>query len=174
MMYMWNGFSMISKRPELTEGMMQTLVEAERCLLESPGNKAHPKTTWQKKSLSLNGNGNLDDFHVKTSALSSTEKEYLVDDRCVIYLLKGLCLKNQGLLQAAEECFNKVFTSEKKIKFDHYLVPNSLVELSLLYIAQGRRDEAIKLLHKAKQNSKDYSMESRTQPDPGEEEDTHM
>uniref|UniRef100_A0A671XYN7 Zgc:158403 n=1 Tax=Sparus aurata TaxID=8175 RepID=A0A671XYN7_SPAAU len=37
MMYMWNGFSMISKRPELTEGMMQTLTEAERTLLESPG-----------------------------------------------------------------------------------------------------------------------------------------
>ncbi|KAF3846917.1 hypothetical protein F7725_003995 [Dissostichus mawsoni] len=71
-----------------------------------------------KKSLSLNGNGNLDDFYVKTSALSSTDKEHLVDDRCVIYLLKGLCLKNQGLLQAAED--------EKKIKFDHYLVPNSL------------------------------------------------
>lgn len=34
---MWNGFSMISKRPELTEGMMQTLVEAERTLLEAPG-----------------------------------------------------------------------------------------------------------------------------------------
>uniref|UniRef100_A0A3B4TZ23 Zgc:158403 n=1 Tax=Seriola dumerili TaxID=41447 RepID=A0A3B4TZ23_SERDU len=149
MMYMWNGFSMISKRPELTEGMMQTLVEAERSLLEAP------------------------------------ENEYSVDDRCVIHLLKGLCLKNQGLLQAAEECFNKVCSSEKKIKFDHYLVPNSLVELSLLYIDQGRRDEAIKLLQKAKQNYKDYSMESRTQfrvhaalaklkADPGEDEDTHL
>ncbi|XP_076609573.1 tetratricopeptide repeat protein 39A isoform X1 [Chaetodon auriga] len=149
MMYIWNGFSMISKRPELTEGMMQTLVEAERTLLESPGN------------------------------------EYSVDDRCVIHLLTGLCLKNQGLLQAAEECFNKVFSSEKKIRFDHYLVPNSLVELSLLYIDQGRRDEAIKLLHKAKHNYKEYSMESRTQfrvhaalaklkADPGEEEDTRL
>ncbi|XP_024920418.1 tetratricopeptide repeat protein 39A [Cynoglossus semilaevis] len=38
MMYMWNGFSMISKRPELTEGMLQTLMDAERSLLESPGN----------------------------------------------------------------------------------------------------------------------------------------
>uniref|UniRef100_A0A8C9XNN8 Zgc:158403 n=1 Tax=Sander lucioperca TaxID=283035 RepID=A0A8C9XNN8_SANLU len=149
MMYMWNGFSMISKRPELTEGMMQTLVDAERTLLESP------------------------------------ENEYSLDDHCLIHLLKGLCLKNQGHLQAAEESFNKVFSSEKKIKFDHYLVPNSLVELSLLYIDQGRRDEAIKLLHKAKHNYKDYSMESRTQfrvhaalaklkADPGEEEDTHM
>lgn len=39
---------------------------------------------------------------------------------------------------------------EKKMRFDHYVVPNSLVELSLLYIDQGRRDEAIKLLTKAK------------------------
>ncbi|XP_054892028.1 tetratricopeptide repeat protein 39A isoform X1 [Poeciliopsis prolifica] len=126
MMYMWNGFSMISKRPELTEGMMQTLVEAERTLLESP------------------------------------ESEYLMDDRCLIHMLKGLCFKNQGNLQAAEECLNKVCSSEKKIKFDHYLVPNALVELSLLYIDQGKRDAAIKILHKAKHNYKDYSMESRT------------
>nr|XP_020468891.1 tetratricopeptide repeat protein 39A-like isoform X2 [Monopterus albus] len=149
MMYMWNGFSVISKQPELNEGIMQTVVEAERTLLESPGN------------------------------------EYSVDDQCVINLLKGMCLKNQGLLQAAEKCFNKVCSSEKKIKFDHYLVPNSMVELSLLYIDQGRRDEAITLLRKAKQNYKDYSMESRTQfrihavlaklkADPGEDEDTHL
>uniref|UniRef100_A0A8C2ZJ92 Zgc:158403 n=1 Tax=Cyclopterus lumpus TaxID=8103 RepID=A0A8C2ZJ92_CYCLU len=114
MMYMWNGFSMISMRPELTEGMMQTLVEAELTLQESPDN------------------------------------EYSVDDRCVIHLLRGLCLKNQGLLQAAEDSFRKVLSSEKKIRFDHYLVPNCLVELGLLYIDQGRRDEAIKLLHKAR------------------------
>ncbi|XP_061604046.1 tetratricopeptide repeat protein 39A isoform X2 [Phyllopteryx taeniolatus] len=127
MMYMWNGFSMIKKQPELTEGVMQTLVEAERTLLESP------------------------------------ENEYTLDDRCVIHLLKGMCLKNQGLLQGAEECLQKVCSREKKLRFDHYLIPNALVELSLLYIEQGRRDEAIKLLHKAKHNYKEYSMESRTQ-----------
>uniref|UniRef100_A0A8D3C1J9 Zgc:158403 n=1 Tax=Scophthalmus maximus TaxID=52904 RepID=A0A8D3C1J9_SCOMX len=149
MMYMWNGFSMISKRPELTEGMMQTLTEAERTLLESPVN------------------------------------EYAVDDRCLIHLLKGLCLKNQGLLQDAEESFYRVCSSEKKIRFDHYLVPNALVELGLLYIDQGRRAEAIKVLHKAKQSYKDYSMESRTQfrvhaalaklkAETGEEDDTHL
>uniref|UniRef100_A0A665VZ54 Zgc:158403 n=1 Tax=Echeneis naucrates TaxID=173247 RepID=A0A665VZ54_ECHNA len=120
MMYMWNGFNVIRKRPELTEGIMQTLLEAERSFLESPGN------------------------------------EYSVDDCCVIQLLKGLCLKNQGLLQAAEECFNKVCSSEKKIKFDHYLVPNSLVELSLLYIDQGRREEAVKLLRKANHQIKGH------------------
>uniref|UniRef100_A0A8D3CMZ0 Zgc:158403 n=1 Tax=Scophthalmus maximus TaxID=52904 RepID=A0A8D3CMZ0_SCOMX len=151
MMYMWNGFSMISKRPELTEGMMQTLTEAERTLLESPVN------------------------------------EYAVDDRCLIHLLKGLCLKNQGLLQDAEESFYRVSYLDllEKIRFDHYLVPNALVELGLLYIDQGRRAEAIKVLHKAKQSYKDYSMESRTQfrvhaalaklkAETGEEDDTHL
>ncbi|XP_058510389.1 tetratricopeptide repeat protein 39A [Solea solea] len=149
MMYMWNGFSMIKKRPELTEGMMQTLTEEERVLQESP------------------------------------ENEFSVDDRCLIHLLKGLCFRNLGLLQDAEESFKKVFASEKKIKFDHYLLPNSLVELGLLYIDQGRRDEAIKALRKAKHNYKDYSMESRTQfrvhaalaklkTDPSEDEDSHL
>ncbi|KAJ8254270.1 hypothetical protein COCON_G00208820 [Conger conger] len=127
MMYMWNGFTMISKRPELTMGMMETLVEAERTLHDNPVN------------------------------------EYNVDDRCVIQLLKGLCLKNQGQTQAAEDCFDKVYRSEKKIRFDHYLVPNALLELSLLYIDQGRREQAVKLLQKAKNSYKEYSMESRTQ-----------
>ncbi|XP_064842519.1 tetratricopeptide repeat protein 39A-like isoform X3 [Oncorhynchus masou masou] len=75
----------------------------------------------------------------------------------------GLCLKNQRHIQAAEECFNKVYNSEKKIKFDHYLVPNALLELSVVYIDTGRKEEAIKLLVKAKTNYKEYSMESRTQ-----------
>uniref|UniRef100_A0A673N464 Tetratricopeptide repeat protein 39A n=1 Tax=Sinocyclocheilus rhinocerous TaxID=307959 RepID=A0A673N464_9TELE len=127
MMYMWNGFSMISKQPELTEGMMETLLEAERTLQAAP------------------------------------ENEYSVDDTCVILLLKGLCLKNQGQMQAAEDCFRQIYSSEKKLKFDHYLVPNALLEMSLLYIDTGRKEQAIKLLQKAKNNYKEYSMESRTQ-----------
>ncbi|TRY56052.1 hypothetical protein DNTS_017902 [Danionella cerebrum] len=150
MMYMWNGFSMISKQPELTQGMMETLVEAERRLQAAP------------------------------------ENEYTIDDTSVVLLLKGLCLKNQGQTQAAEHCFNQVycrsaslsvgasreevdfemflcFNSEKKLKFDHYLVPNALLEMSLLYIDTGRKEQAVKLLQKAKNNYKEYSMESRTQ-----------
>ncbi|XP_029946170.1 tetratricopeptide repeat protein 39A [Salarias fasciatus] len=149
MMYIWNGFSMIKKQPQLTEGMLQTLSEAERRILEAP------------------------------------ENEYTLDDCCVIHMLKGLCLKNQGLLRDAEDHFIKVCANEKKIRFDDYLVPNCLVELSLLYVDQGRREEAIKLLRKAKHNYKDYSMESRTQfrvhaalsklkAEPGEEDDAPL
>ncbi len=38
MMYMWNGYSMIRKQPELTEGIMETLLEAERTLQAAQGN----------------------------------------------------------------------------------------------------------------------------------------
>ncbi|KAG9338762.1 hypothetical protein JZ751_025198 [Albula glossodonta] len=126
MMYMWNGFTMMRKRPELTEGILHMLVEAERTQQDTP--------------------------------LS----EYTVDDRCVILLLKGLCLKNQGQTQAAEDSFSKVCKSENKIKFDHYLVPNALLELGLLYTNLGRKEQAVKMLQKAKNNYKDYSMQSRT------------
>lgn len=149
MMYMWNGFSMIRKKPELTKGMLETLLEAERT---------------------------LQDCH---------DQEFLVDDLCLVLLLKGVCLKNQGRFQTAVESFTQLCDSEKKIRFDHYLVPNALVELGLIYIDQGQRDKAIKVLRKAKNNYKDYSMESRTQfrihaalakvkADPGEDEDTHL
>lgn len=40
--------------------------------------------------------------------------------------------------------------SETQIKFDHYLVPNALLEHGLLCLEQGRREEAIKLLEMAK------------------------
>uniref|UniRef100_A0A3Q4H7U6 Zgc:158403 n=1 Tax=Neolamprologus brichardi TaxID=32507 RepID=A0A3Q4H7U6_NEOBR len=148
MMYMWNGFSMINKRPELTEGMMQTLVEAERSLLEAPG----------------------------IAALFQTQ----------VFLLKRIRVTLHWTSFQCRVCFAAIkLSSHYKIRFDHYLVPNCLVELSLLYIDQGRRDEAIKILHKAKHNYKDYSMESRTQfrvhaalaklkADPGEDDDTHL
>lgn len=40
--------------------------------------------------------------------------------------------------------------SETQIKYDHYLVPNALLEHGLLCLEQGRKDEAIKLLEAAK------------------------
>ncbi|NXS68235.1 TT39A protein, partial [Pandion haliaetus] len=126
MMYIWNGYAVIGKCPNLTEGMLETLIEAEEALARS----------------------------------SATE--LLADDQCVIKLLKGLCLKHLGKISEAEGHFNYIYLNEKKIKYDHYLIPNALLELAILYLDQGRREEAIKLLEKAKQNYKNYSMETRT------------
>lgn len=59
------------------------------------------------------------------------------------------------------------FNSEKKLKFDHYLVPNALLELSLLCIDTGRKEQAIKLLQKAKW------VQARTKPTVGSHTHTH-
>nr|XP_060465612.1 LOW QUALITY PROTEIN: tetratricopeptide repeat protein 39B [Panthera onca] len=87
--------------------------------------------------------------------------DYSVDDECLVKLLKGCCLKNLQRPLQAELCFNHVIQSEKLLKYDHYLVPFTLFELAFLYKSQGEIDKAIKTLETARNNYKDYSMESR-------------
>ncbi|XP_076860023.1 tetratricopeptide repeat protein 39A isoform X2 [Brachyhypopomus gauderio] len=126
MMYIWNGYTVIGKHRDLTEGMLKALDEAQQRLDQ------HPRT------------------------------ESSIDDHCVVSLLKGLCLKHLGHKEEAEHYFTLILCNETQIKFDHYLVPNALLEHGLLCLEEGRREEAIKLLEMAKQNYKNYSMESRT------------
>ncbi|XP_057356184.1 tetratricopeptide repeat protein 39A isoform X8 [Manis pentadactyla] len=126
MMYIWNGYAVIGKQKELTDGILEIITRAEEMLEKGP------------------------------------ENEYSVDDECLVKLLKGLCLKYVGRVQEAEENFRSISANEKKIKYDHYLIPNALLELALLFMEQGRNEEAVKLLETAKQNYKNYSMESRT------------
>ncbi|XP_030050019.1 tetratricopeptide repeat protein 39B isoform X3 [Microcaecilia unicolor] len=100
----------------------------------------------------------------KGEAVLQNEKnstEYYEDDQCLVQLLKGLCLKYMGRLLLAELCFNQVIESDKRLKYDHYLVPFTYYELGLLYKERGERDKAIKHIETAKTNYKDYSMESR-------------
>ncbi|XP_072847667.2 tetratricopeptide repeat protein 39A isoform X1 [Pogona vitticeps] len=107
--------------------------------------------------------GTLDTLNQAEKQLKEAPaSEYQVDDQCLLLLLKGLVLKHLHSSAEAEACFSAVYSSEKRIRYDHYLVPNALLELSLLYIAKGHNDEAVQLLRKAKNNYKNYSMESRT------------
>lgn len=39
MMYIWNGYAVIGQCPNLTEGMLETLIEAEEALARSSGNQ---------------------------------------------------------------------------------------------------------------------------------------
>uniref|UniRef100_A0A8C1P6I7 Tetratricopeptide repeat domain 39A n=1 Tax=Cyprinus carpio TaxID=7962 RepID=A0A8C1P6I7_CYPCA len=131
MMYIWNGYTVIGKQKDLTEGMLKTLDEAQQML------EQHPMWWPERNSPSQH-------------------------DQCVVSLLKGLCLKHLGFKEEAEHYFTLVLCNESQIKDDHYLVPNALLEHGLLCMEEGRIDEAIKLLEAAKQNYKNYSMESRT------------
>uniref|UniRef100_A0A9J8DKA8 Tetratricopeptide repeat protein 39B n=1 Tax=Cyprinus carpio carpio TaxID=630221 RepID=A0A9J8DKA8_CYPCA len=84
--------------------------------------------------------------------------EFHPDDQCLVQMLKGLCLKHLGRLLQAELCFTQV---EKRIRYDHYLIPFTLYELGLLYKQQGDCVKAMRFIEDAKLNYKDYSMESR-------------
>ncbi|KAM9206352.1 tetratricopeptide repeat protein 39B isoform 2-T3 [Dugong dugon] len=125
MMYVWNGFPVVSKRKDLSENLLVTVEKAEAAL---------QKENWN---------------------------DYFTDDECLVKLLKGCCLKNLQRPLQAELCFNHVIQSEKLLKYDHYLVPFTLFELAFLYKSQGEMDKAIKVLETARNNYKDYSMESR-------------
>ncbi|XP_066470598.1 tetratricopeptide repeat protein 39B isoform X2 [Tiliqua scincoides] len=91
----------------------------------------------------------------------TNHNEYYMDDVCLLQLLKGLCLKHLGRFLQAELCFNQVIQSEKQLKYDHYLVPYTMYELGLLYKDQDEREKAIRYIEAAKNNYKDYSLESR-------------
>lgn len=87
--------------------------------------------------------------------------EFHGDDSCLVQMLKGLCLKHLGRLLQAELCFTQVLSSERRIRYDHYLIPFTLYELGLLYKQQGDFAKAATYIENAKSNYKDYSMESR-------------
>ncbi|KAB0398732.1 hypothetical protein E2I00_003573 [Balaenoptera physalus] len=125
MMYVWNGFPLVSKRKDLSENLLVTVEKAEADLQ------------------------------------SENSSDYSVDDECLVKLLKGCCLKNLQRPLQAELCFNHVVQSEKLLKYDHYLVPFTLFELAFLYKNQGEIDKAVKVLETARNNYKDYSLESR-------------
>ncbi|RXM30548.1 Tetratricopeptide repeat protein 39A [Acipenser ruthenus] len=127
MMYIWNGYAVIGKHRDLTEGMLDTLNQAQRTLERAP------------------------------------VTEHTVDDQCLVSLLKGLCLKHLGCHEEAEQYFNLIHINETLIRYDHYLVPNALLEHGLLCMELGRKEEGVKYLETAKHNYKNYSMESRTQ-----------
>lgn len=91
----------------------------------------------------------------------TNHNEYYMDDVCLLQLLKGLCLKHLGRFLQAELCFNQIIQSEKQLKYDHYLVPYTMYELGLLYKDKDDREKAIRFIEAAKNNYKDYSLESR-------------
>ncbi|KAJ8262194.1 hypothetical protein GJAV_G00163570 [Gymnothorax javanicus] len=126
MMYVWNGFTIVGKRADMTEGLLITIEKAEQQLSNDPN-----------------------------------PTEYHPDDQCLVQMLKGLCLKHLGRLLQAELCFTQVLSSERRIRYDHYLVPFTLYELGLLYKQQGDIPKATRFIENAKLNYKDYSMESR-------------
>ncbi|TRY98289.1 hypothetical protein DNTS_034050 [Danionella cerebrum] len=127
--------------------------KSRRYCSDAPVKLVIPALKWRSVSESVGGSGAL--------LCVSEPSEYHPDDQCLVQMLKGLCLKHLGRLMQAELCFTQVLSSERLIRYDHYLVPFSLYELGLLYKQRGDFTRATRCIQDAKLNYKDYSMESR-------------
>ncbi|CAG9761116.1 unnamed protein product [Ceutorhynchus assimilis] len=87
--------------------------------------------------------------------------KYDHDNKALVYLLKGACLRHMGAPNQAIEYFEKVIGMQKELEEDHYLVPYAIVELALVEWANGNKEKAMYALEDAKKNYTSYSCESR-------------
>lgn len=97
---MWNGFTVVGKRPDLTERILAIIEKAEEQLGDDPSKMS--VTVFQIKMC-------LDVF-LTVAFVCADPSEYHKDDLCVVQLLKGLCLRHLGRLVQAELCFNYVIS----------------------------------------------------------------
>ncbi|CAH1118748.1 unnamed protein product [Phaedon cochleariae] len=91
----------------------------------------------------------------------STSSKYDNDNKALILLLKGACLRHMGSPILALDCLETVISMQKYLIEDHYIVPYAIVELALIEWQNGNGDKAILALEDAKKNYTGYSLESR-------------
>ncbi|XP_017781024.1 PREDICTED: tetratricopeptide repeat protein 39B-like isoform X2 [Nicrophorus vespilloides] len=87
--------------------------------------------------------------------------KYDNDNRAMLLLLKGACLKQMASPLQAMECFEAAISLQKEIIDDTYIVPYAIVELALLEWDADNKEKAILALEDAKRNYSGYSLESR-------------
>ncbi|XP_023015567.2 tetratricopeptide repeat protein 39B-like [Leptinotarsa decemlineata] len=87
--------------------------------------------------------------------------KYDYDNKALILLLQGSCLRNMGSPLLALECLESVISMQKNLVEDHFIIPYAILELALAEWQQGNKDKAILALEDAKKNYTGYSLESR-------------
>lgn len=142
LMYVWNTFKVIGKHFSIADGILKLI-----------DNKL---TELDKQSPRKNDN-------TKTSIPGSItpDRKYDADNRALVLLLKGACLRQMKSPLQALKCLEAVIALHKNIQDDNYLVPYAIVEIGLLYADQGKKESAIAALEDAKKNFSGYSLESR-------------
>lgn len=80
----------------------------------------------------------------------TTKNKYDIDNKCLVLLLKGACLRQMNSPRQALQCLETVISLQKQIIEDHYLVPYAIVELAFICMAEGQIDKAILALEDAK------------------------
>ncbi|CAG9766937.1 unnamed protein product [Ceutorhynchus assimilis] len=94
-------------------------------------------------------------------SLNSQQTKYDADNKALVYLLKGACLRHIGAPNQAIDYFERVISFQKELVEDNYLVPYAIVELALVEWYLGNKEKALLALEDAKKNYTSYSCESR-------------
>lgn len=76
--------------------------------------------------------------------------KYDKDNRALLMLLKGACLRQMASPLQALECLENAISLQKEIIDDSYIVPYAIVELALLEWDAGNKEKAILALEDAK------------------------
>lgn len=76
--------------------------------------------------------------------------KYDNDNRALVLLLKGACLRHMGSPLQALECLETVISMQKDIIEDTYLVPYAIVELAFVEWENNNKERAILALEDAK------------------------
>lgn len=98
---------------------------------------------------------------IKETNRTKDSNDYYSEDLCLLMLLRGMCLKHMNSPLQAEECFMEVMSYTGKLKADTYLVPYATFEYALLLKDQGQLMTSMATLERAKNDFKDYSLQSR-------------
>ncbi|CAG9830629.1 unnamed protein product [Diabrotica balteata] len=112
-------------------------------------------------------------FNLGSNILKLIEKElstlennivrtkYDVDNKALVLLLHGACLRHMGSPLQALNSLETVISMNKLLVEDTYIIPYAIVELALIEWDTGNREKAILALEDAKKNYTGYSLESR-------------
>ncbi|CAH1100190.1 unnamed protein product [Psylliodes chrysocephalus] len=92
---------------------------------------------------------------------SGKQSKYYNDNKALLLLLQGSCLRQMGSPLQALDNLETVISMNKSIIEDTYIVPYAIVELALIEWYNGNRQKAILALEDAKKNYTGYSLESR-------------
>lgn len=69
--------------------------------------------------------------------------KYDVDNKALLLLLKGSCLRHMKSPLQAQECLEDAVALQKEIKSDTYIVPYAIVELGMLVLEDGNNEKAL-------------------------------
>ncbi|XP_059903540.1 tetratricopeptide repeat protein 39B-like isoform X2 [Gadus macrocephalus] len=127
MMYVWNGFTIVGKRPELTYSILSTIQKAEDQLASSASQSDHHVddqcVVQLLKGLCLRQLGSLDEAEGCFNHVISSEQQIKYDDYLVPFTMYelGLIYKQRGDTHKAVELLEKIKVTYKDYSMESRL-----------------------------------------------------